>query len=150
LTGGYMTLAATLCNARVRDGIAAGDHPVLMHGPTFMANPLACAVASASIDLLCSSPWRRRVARIEQRLRDGLAPCAACDAVADVRVRGAIGVVEMKQPIDVAVVQRRLVEAGVWLRPFGRLLYTMPPYVIDDASLERLIAAMVAIAAGAR
>ena len=147
LTGGYLSLAATLTNRRVREGIAAGAQPVLMHGPTFMANPLACAVASASIDLLLDSPWQTRVATIAARLEAGLAGCRRYDGVADVRVKGAIGVVEMRRPLDVAKVQRRLVARGVWLRPFGKLLYTMPPYTIGHDELDRLIAAMVAIAA---
>ncbi len=146
LTGGYMTLAATLCNARVRDGIAQGTQPVLMHGPTFMANPLACAVALASVDLLLTSPWRDRVISIEAQLREQLEPCRAFDSVADVRVKGAIGVVEMRGALDVARVQERLVKRGVWLRPFGRLLYTMPPFVIGVDALSEVTAAMAAVA----
>ena len=142
LTGGYMTLAATLTTGRVCQGIHADGTGVLMHGPTFMANPLACAVAGASIDLLLASPWQARVRHIEQRLREGLEPYRAHAAVHDVRVLGAIGVLEMTRPVDVARVQQRLVARGVWLRPFGRLLYTMPPYILDDAQLDQLIAAM--------
>ncbi len=141
LTGGYMTLGAVLTSRRVAEGVEAGGQ-VLMHGPTFMANPLACAVASASLDLLLASPWRQRVARIERALREGLADCAALPGVRDVRVLGAIGVIEMEEPIDVPAMQRRLVACGVWLRPFGRLLYTMPPFVIGDEELARVIAAM--------
>jgi len=147
LTGGYMTLAATLTNARVRDGIAAGEMPVLMHGPTFMANPLACAVACASIDLLYDSLWQQRVAAIARQLSEELAPCRGLDAVADVRVKGAIGVVEMREPIDVPRVQAQLVAQGVWLRPFGRLLYTMPPYVITPGELGQVTHAMREVAA---
>jgi len=150
LTGGYMTLAATLCSARVADGIHAGlgeeSASVLMHGPTFMANPLACAVSLASIRLLLSSPWQQRVQTIESQLERELAPCIDMDAVADVRVKGAIGVVEMHDPVDIRAVQEQLIEMGVWLRPFGRLLYTMPPYIMDSNSLSRVTAAMCDVA----
>jgi adenosylmethionine-8-amino-7-oxononanoate aminotransferase len=146
LTGGYMTLAATLCSSRVCDGIHAdrgGEQSgVLMHGPTFMANPLACAVALASIELLMDSPWQTRVTAIEQQLEQQLADCRKFAAVADVRIKGAIGVIEMRQPVDVVRVQKTLVEQGVWLRPFGKLLYTMPPFVITPEQLSRVTAAM--------
>ncbi len=145
LTGGYMTLAATLCSREIAEGLhGTGAHAagVLMHGPTFMANPLACAVADASLRLLCQSPWRQRVARIERCFADGLAPCRALPGVREVRVFGAIGVLEMHKPVDVARVQASLVEQGVWLRPFGRLIYAMPPYVIGEEELERLVQAM--------
>ena len=141
LTGGTMTLAATLATERVAQGVSRGGLP-LMHGPTFMANPLACAVAKASIELLLDSDWQGNVARIERRLREGLAPCAASPHVFDVRVLGGIGVVEMKQPIDVAAIQKFFVERGVWIRPFGRLLYVMPPYVMSDEQLDHLTTAM--------
>jgi len=151
LTGGYMTLAATLCSARVCDGIHAdsgSEQPgVLMHGPTFMANPLACAVALASIELLLDSPWQTCVAAIEQQLEQQLADCREFDAVADVRIKGAIGVVEMRQPVDVEVIQKKLVEQGVWLRPFGKLLYTMPPFVIHPNQLSQVTAAMSLVCA---
>ncbi|OIO70786.1 MAG: adenosylmethionine--8-amino-7-oxononanoate transaminase [Zetaproteobacteria bacterium CG1_02_53_45] len=147
LTGGYMSLAATLCSAAVCRGIHADsggnqDAGVLMHGPTFMANPLACAVAVASIDLLLSSPWQASVAAIEHQLKVELDVCRQMDAVADVRCMGAIGVIELKQPVDVVNIQRQLIDMGVWLRPFGRLLYTMPPLVIRPDQLRRVTAAM--------
>lgn len=145
LTGGYMSLAAVLCNARVCEGLhGEGQHAagVLMHGPTFMANPLACAVASASIELLCSSPWQARVQAIEAQLEAELDACRQSAAVADVRVFGAIGVLELRQPIDVNTMQNRLLQRGVWLRPFGKLLYTMPPYVMSSEQLSVLTRAM--------
>lgn len=142
LTGGYLTLAATLCSTRVAEGICSGSAGVFMHGPTFMANPLACAVANASIELLLASPWQQRIAAIEAQLRAELEPCRSLAGVADVRVLGAIGVVEMKQPVDVAKLQAELVTRGVWLRPFGKLVYTMPPYVIEAGELRRITAAL--------
>ena len=142
LTGGYLTLAATLCTDAVATGICAGSAGVFMHGPTFMGNPLACAVANASIELLLASPWQQRIAAIEAQLRAELEPCRALAGVADVRVLGAIGVVEMTQPVDVAKLQAELVARGVWLRPFGKLVYTMPPYVIDAAELRCITAAL--------
>lgn len=145
LTGGYMTLSATLCSKHICEGIHANGSGVLMHGPTFMANPLACAVALASIELLMQSPWQQRVKGIEQQLQEELYPCRECDAVADVRIKGAIGVIEMKQTIHVEQVQKQLVEQGVWLRPFGKLLYAMPPYVISSDQLNRLTAAMTKV-----
>ena len=147
LTGGYMTLAAVLTTARVCEGIHADGRGVLMHGPTFMANPLACAVALASIELLLASPWQQRVAAIGGQLERELLPCRESDGVADVRVKGAIGVIEMHQPIDVPKVQEMLIADGVWLRPFGRLLYTMPPFVISAEELASVTAAMRRVAA---
>ncbi|MGE4553874.1 MAG: adenosylmethionine--8-amino-7-oxononanoate transaminase [Desulfovibrionaceae bacterium] len=145
LTGGYLTLAAVLATREVAHTISARGG-VFMHGPTFMANPLACAAANASLELLAEGGWRRDVPRLEAGLRRGLAPCAGLPGVAEVRVLGAIGVVEMREPVDPARAQALFVERGVWVRPFGRLVYVMPPYVMPDADLDRLTAAVAEVA----
>jgi adenosylmethionine-8-amino-7-oxononanoate aminotransferase len=137
LTGGYISLAATLTTGKIARGLCAGGS-ALMHGPTFMANPLACCVANASIELLLNSPWQQRVGAIEKQLQDELKPCAALDTVADVRVLGAIGVVELNAPVEMAAIQAEFVDHGVWIRPFGRLVYLMPPYIIDTDQLRHL------------
>jgi adenosylmethionine-8-amino-7-oxononanoate aminotransferase len=138
LTAGYLTSAATLCTEKVSDGICSGEAGVLMHGPTFMGNPLSCAIANASIDLLLSYDWQAKVASIELALREGLSPCSGLPQVADVRTLGAIGVVELKEPVDMNQVQPMLVEQGIWLRPFGKLLYMMPPYVMTVDQIRSL------------
>jgi adenosylmethionine-8-amino-7-oxononanoate aminotransferase len=145
LTGGYMTMAATLCTREVSDTISNNPPYVFMHGPTFMANPLACSVALESIRLLLASDWQQKVQMIEQCLNDGLAPCKAFDDVADVRVLGAIGVVELKQPVNMSKIQQAFVDAGVWLRPFGKLVYLMPPYTIETSEIKILCNAVIDI-----
>jgi adenosylmethionine-8-amino-7-oxononanoate aminotransferase len=142
LTGGYMTLAATLCSDKVAQGICEGEAGVFMHGPTFMGNPLACAVANANLDLLQASSWQQNVQAIKQQLTQELTPLRDLPSVADVRVLGAIGVVELCESIEMKSVVPRLVDLGVWLRPFGRLLYTMPPYVIGQNQLSTITRAM--------
>lgn len=146
LTGGYLSMAATLCTAEVAAGVSAAESGALMHGPTFMGNPLAAATATASIRLLLSRPWESEVAAIEASLRAGLAPADALAGVAEVRVLGAIGVIETTDPVPVAASQELLLDRGVWLRPFGRLLYTMPPYISGEEELRRITSAMVAAA----
>jgi adenosylmethionine-8-amino-7-oxononanoate aminotransferase len=143
-------MAATLCTPEVAEGISAGEFPVLAHGPTFMGNPLAAAVANASIDLLLGpdgAAWSANVARIEKSLREGLAPAAGLPRVADVRVLGAIGVVQLDHEVDVGAATRAAIRHGVWLRPFRDMIYTMPPYVTGNDDLALITAAAVAAAA---
>ena len=147
LTGGYLSMAATLCSSEVARGISDGEARVLMHGPTFMGNPLAAAVAGASVRLLLSRDWRGEVQGIETALRAGLAPARALPGVADVRVRGAIGVVQLDHPVDVAAATAAAAECGVWLRPFRDLVYTMPPYVCTPDDLAAITAGVCAAAA---
>ena len=141
LTGGYLSLAATLCTERVAEGVSACG--ALMHGPTFMANPLACAMGLASTRLLLSRDWRAEVAAVGAGLREGLAPARDLPQVRDVRVLGAIGVVELQEPVDMRVVQPALVERGAWVRPFGRLVYAMPPFVSSPSDVEVVTSAIV-------
>lgn len=145
ITGGYMSLAATLTTSRIAETISRGKAGVFMHGPTFMGNPLACAVANANIDKLLAFDWQTTVLNIESSLKTYLAPCAELEQVQSVRVLGAIGVVELKKAVDVAIVQKKFVELGVWIRPFGKLIYIMPPYIITPEQLQRLCQAIFSI-----
>ena len=142
LTGGMMSLAATLCSTQVAQGISNGEPGVIMHGPTFMANPLACATANASLSLLLQGQWQSQVAAIEQHFMQNLTPLKSHPAVADVRIIGAVGIVELKEPLNTKQVTPILLEQGVWLRPFGKLLYSMPPYIINNEQLSRVTKTM--------
>lgn len=150
LTGGYLTMAATLCTPRVAEGISRGEVPVLAHGPTFMGNPLASAIACASIDVLLEQDWRTEVKRIESGLGDALSAAWDVPGVRDVRVLGAIGVVQLDHEVDMAAATRAAVAEGVWLRPFRDLVYTMPPYVTGDEDVARIGRAVCAVAAASR
>ena len=147
LTGGYMSFAAVLATEKVAEVISSGSPPEFMHGPTFMGNPLACSIACASLDLLSENSPLPRIGEIEGILRRELAPAAALPQVADVRTLGAIGVIELHRSVDMATLQQRFVDEGVWVRPFGRLVYAMPPYIIKDQELETLARAMVRVVA---
>jgi adenosylmethionine-8-amino-7-oxononanoate aminotransferase len=152
LTGGYLTLAAALCTPEVAAGISKGDLPVLAHGPTFMGNPLAAAIANASLDVLLDGyphGWQHEVRRIETGLRTGLAPAAGLPGVTGVRVLGAIGVVQLDHEVDLPAATTAAVQAGVWLRPFRDLIYTMPPYITTDADLAQICLAIQAAAQAA-
>lgn len=146
LTGGYITLAATLCTREIAHTISTHEPGALMHGPTFMANALACAVGVASVELLLAGDWRSSVQGIEADLRDGLSAAASLSGVADVRVLGAIGVIEMDRPVDLRVATPAALDHGVWLRPFRNLIYAMPPYVCTTEEIEQITSAMVGVA----
>jgi len=146
MTGGYLSMAATLCATEIAHTISAGESGALMHGPTFMANPLACAVSVASIEVLLGQDWRSRVAEISAGLADGLRPARALPGVTDVRVCGAIGVIECDRPVDLAIATPAALDRGVWLRPFRNLVYAMPPYICTADEIATITSAMVEVA----
>ncbi|MGW0158744.1 adenosylmethionine--8-amino-7-oxononanoate transaminase [Mycobacterium sp. NPDC003323] len=146
LTGGYLTLAATLCTADIAQAISAGEPGALMHGPTFMANALACAVSVAAVELLLEGDWRAAVRGIGSGLRAGLEPARELSAVADVRVLGAIGVIEMHEPVDMVRATETALRHGLWLRPFGKLVYAMPPFICSTEEVAQIGGGMVAVA----
>ncbi len=147
LTAGYLSMAATLTSDKVATGICEGEAGVFMHGPTFMANPLACSVANASLKLLLEGDWKQQVSNLEAKLLKGLLPAKELPQVEAVRVLGAIGVIELKQPIDMVRIQPRFVEEGIWVRPFGKLVYVLPPYIMNDEDVATLTAAMIRVVA---
>jgi adenosylmethionine---8-amino-7-oxononanoate aminotransferase len=146
LTGGYITLAGTLCTTHVAHTISSHEPGALMHGPTFMANALACSVAVASVELLLGGDWRTRVAQIEAGLRDGLEPARSLPGVTDVRVLGAVGVIEMAGPVDMRLATATALDRGIWLRPFRNLVYAMPPYICTPDEITQITSAMVGVA----
>ena len=145
LTGGYMTLSATLTSQKVAEAISQGEASVFMHGPTFMANPLACAVAVKSTEILLAQDWQATIQRIEKQLQQHLLPLSTLNYVQDVRILGAIGVIELTFNVDMKTLQQEFVQRGIWIRPFGKLVYVMPPYVISETELNRLLEQLVEV-----